>query len=383
MQSERRRMYRWVLGAFLLFLLIYWFMFTGQQVLRSAAPIFVGLVIAFPLNLLITFFQKHDILYHRGLLRSEKAHRVLSATLAVIVLLGCAVFIAAFLAPQLTASVITLLDKVPSGIRIVLTHPFFTHLLPKDTLETLHQVDWTNWVNHLISLVSSDELFRGMTVTATSALSAFSNLLFGILFACYFLTGRETARRTAERLVRAFVPSRKQEPLFHAGRLLHECFRSFFICQALQALIIGVSATVLMMLLGFPYASMIGALNGFCALVPVIGGYVGAILGTLIILTDSPGMALFFLVFIVLLQNIIGTLVFPRLIGRTLQLPAAWTLSAVLIGSGLAGISGILIGVPLTAFGYRWVKEKLEEKEAAQTRDASASPQEPPAEPSA
>ena len=152
--------------------------------------------------------------------------------------------------------------------------------------------------------------------------------------------------------------------MLHAGSLLHECFRSFIVCQAIQALVIGVSATVLMMLFGFPYASMIGSLNGFCALIPVIGGYLGAILGTLIILTDAPGMALLFLTFIVILQNVIGTFVFPRLIGRTLRLPSVWTLTAVLIGSGLAGITGILIGVPLTAFVYRMIKEKLEAKEA-------------------
>ena len=364
MKAERKAIARWVLGAFMLFLLIYWFMFTGQQLLQACTPLFIGMVIAYPLNILISFFRRHDLLYHRKILRSEKLHRILTAALAVIVLLGCIAFIAGYLGPQLTASAITLLDKVPSGIRIVLSHPLLSRLIPQETMETLQGVDWTNWINHLVNLVSSDDLFRGMTITATSALTFVSNLLFGILFAVYFLSGRETARKTAHRMVRAFIPAERQESVLHAGSLLHECFRSFIVCQAIQALVIGVSATVLMMLFGFPYASMIGSLNGFCALIPVIGGYLGAILGTLIILTDAPGMALLFLTFIVILQNVIGTFVFPRLIGRTLRLPSVWTLTAVLIGSGLAGITGILIGVPLTAFVYRMIKEKLEAKEA-------------------
>ena len=146
--------------------------------------------------------------------------------------------------------------------------------------------------------------------------------------------------------------------------MLNDCFHDFIVCQAAQALIIGVSASVLMWIFGFPYASMIGALNGFCALIPVIGGYIGAIFGTLMIMADAPGMALFFLIFIIVLQNVIGTLIFPRLIGRSLGLPAVWTLAAVLIGSGLRGISGMLLGVPLTAFAYRMIGEKLRKREA-------------------
>ena len=356
-------MTRLVLGGFMLFLLIYWFMFTGQRLLYVCTPIFIGLVIAYPMNIMIQFFRKHDILYNRKILKSEKIHRVLSATLAVIVLAGCLAFIAGYMAPQLTACVIALLDKVPSGIAYLLNQPFTADLLPEETMETLQQIDWTNWINHLVTLVSSDDLFRRMTVTATSALSAFSSVAFGVMFACYFLSGREAAGVTATRIVWAFVPERKQASVFHAGRLLNECFHSFIVAQALQALIIGVSATVLMNLFRFPYASMIGTLNGFCALIPVIGGYIGAILGTLMILTDAPGMALLFLVFIVVLQNVIGTLVFPKLIGQSLGLPAGWTLAAVIVGSGLGGITGILLGVPMTAFVYRLIKEKLLEVE--------------------
>lgn len=363
MRMDRRSISRLVLGAFMLFLLIYWFMFTGQQLLTAARPILIGAVIAFPLNILIGFFKKHDFLYHRKLLQSERGHQILATVLAVIVLAGCVVFIGGYLAPQLTASAIALLERVPQGIRFLLYQPLVGRLIPAETMETLQKFDWNNWINHLVNMVSSDDLFRNMTVTATTALSAFSNLLFGILFACYFLSGKDTALRTAGRLVRAFVPASRQETVFRSASLLNECFRSFIVCQVIQAMMIGLSATILMSIFGFPYASMVGSLNGFCALIPVIGGYLGAILGTLMILTDAPGQALLFLVFIVVLQNVIGTLVFPRLIGRTLQLPSVWTLSAVLIGSGLGGIMGIMIGVPLTAFAYRLIRERLEERE--------------------
>jgi len=365
MKLNRKSIIRLVLGGFALFLLIYWFMFTGQQFLRACAPMMVGVVIAYPLDIMITFFRKHNFLYHRRIVKSERVSNILCVILAMIVLIGCAALIAGYIGPQLTACVIALLDKVPSGIRFLVYHPITVRLIPEDTLETLQQIDWNNWINHLVSQVSRDELFRNMTTTATSALSAFSNILFGILFACYFLSGRKKIGQTYRRMIRAFVPQQHQEAVLHSGALLRGCFHNFIICQALQALIIGVSATVLMNIFRFPYASMIGTMNGFCALVPVIGGYVGAVMGTLMILTDNPGMALFFLIFIVVLQNVIGTLVFPRIVGQSLGIPSGWTLAAVLVGTGLGGVTGILIAVPLTAFGYRMVKEKLEEREKA------------------
>ena len=364
MKVERKSVIRIVLGGFILFLLIYVYMFTGERFLNACRPMFLGVCIAYPLNIMIGWFRRHDILYNRKILKSEKLHRILSAALAVVVLLICLGFIIGYLIPQLTGGIMTVLEKVPSGVRYLLTQPIVIELVPEDTMEALRKIDWTKWINHLVSLVNSDDLIRSMTSTASSALSVFSIILFGILFACYFLSGKEKAASVVTRMTNAFAPERYRKSVFHAGRVLNECFHDFIVCQATQALIIGVSTTLLMAVFRFPYASMIGTLNGFCALVPIIGGYIGATLGTLMILADAPGMALFFLLFIIALQNLIGTLVFPRLIGRSLGLPGVWTLTAVLIGSGVAGIMGILLGVPMVAFCYRMVSEKLREREA-------------------
>ncbi len=364
MKLERRSVGRIVAAGFILFLLIYYYMFSGEIILTSAKPIIIGACIAYPLNIMINWFDRYDPLYRKKILKSEKIHRVLSVTFAVVVLLICLGFIFGYLAPQLTACIITLLDKVPGGVRYLLAQPFVVTLIPEETLATLQEIDWTKWINHLVSLVNSDDLVNGMTTTATSALSATSTVLFGLLFACYFLSGKRKTLEVTRRMVRAFIPEKHQEEVFRSGTMLNDCFHDFIVCQAAQALIIGVSASVLMLIFRFPYASMIGSLNGFCALIPVVGGYVGAILGTLMILADAPGMALFFLIFIIVLQNAIGTLIFPRLIGRSLGLPAVWTLVAVLIGSGLIGIAGILLGVPLAAFAYRLIGEKLHRREA-------------------
>lgn len=363
-RTDRKGIRNLILGGFVLFLLIYFYCFSGEKLINACWPLFIGIAVSYLLSIMIRWFERHDILYNRGVLKSERLHRALCTVMALILLLVCAAFILAYMGPQLTACFVALLEKVPSGIRYLLGRPIVIRLIPADTMEQLKHVDWSNWINHLVSLVNPDDIFQSMTNTATSALSIISTALFGLMFAGYFLAGREKRHGQMVRVVKAFLPEKQEKRFFHYTGLLSECFHDFIVCQATQALIIGVSATALMLVFRFPYATMIGTLNGFCALIPIVGGYIGAILGTLMILADAPNMAIFFLIFIIVLQNVIGTFVFPRLIGRSLGLPAFLTLAAVTIGSGMLGITGIMLGVPLTAFGYRWLQETVRAREA-------------------
>ena len=365
-----------VLGGFLLFVLIYLYLFSSERLVNTMRPVLIGIALAYLLSILIKWLEKHDFLYNLKILRSEKAHKTLCAVLAGIILVCCLTLIFGYMVPQLTACVITLMDKIPGGIRFLLNLDFVTNLIPADTMETLQEVDWTNWINHLVSIVNSDDLIRSMTSTATSAISVFTVILFGVMFAVYFLAGRDRLHRQLVRMTRAFLPDGKEERFFHYSGMLNRCFHDFIVCQAIQALITGIASTAFLLIFRFPYATMIGVLNGFCALLPIIGGYIGAILGTLMILADSPQMALAFLVMIVIIQNVVGTLVFPRLASQSLGLPAVWTLAAVTVGSGMAGISGIIIGVPVTAFAYRCLGEYVRKKEAVSARKEELFPEE-------
>ena len=125
-----------------------------------------------------------------------------------------------------------------------------------------------------------------------------------------------------------------------------------------------------MLLIRLPYATMIGALIGFTALIPVAGAYIGAFVGAFMIVTVAPVKALIFLVFIVILQQLEGNLIYPRVVGSSLGLPAIWVLAAVTVGGGVLGIPGMLLGVPLSAAAYRLlrndvygIKESGEKKE--------------------
>ena len=363
MTGDKKRIRNYVIAGFILFLLIFLYIFSGRQFLAACTPIFLGISIAYLMNILIRFFEDHDLLYRKKVIKSHKIHSALCTVAAVIILLLCVALIAVYITPQLTTSVFEVLEKVPEGIKYIVTQPVLQRVIPKETIEKLQHEDWDNWIAQLVNLVSSDDLMRSLSSTAGYALNAFSTTLFGIMFAIYFLAGRERRHDRMVRACRAFLPDGKEERFFHYTGTLNSCFHDFIVCQFTQALILGVVATILLHVFRFPRATVIGTMSGFCALVPVIGGYIGAILGALIILADSPEMALFFLILIIVVQNVVGLLIFPKLAKSSLGLPAVWTLAAVLVGSGMAGITGMVIAVPLTAFAYRVLKEEVRKRE--------------------
>ncbi|MBQ3223969.1 MAG: AI-2E family transporter, partial [Clostridia bacterium] len=131
------------------------------------------------------------------------------------------------------------------------------------------------------------------------------------------------------------------------------------------AVILGVLCFLGMLIFRFPYAAMVSALVGCTALIPVAGAYIGAIVGAFMIFTISPLQALFFLIYLVVLQQLEGNLIYPRVVGQSIGLPGIWVLSAVTIGGGLFGIPGMLIGVPLAASAYQLLREDMQRRQSA------------------
>ena len=140
---------------------------------------------------------------------------------------------------------------------------------------------------------------------------------------------------------------------------LNDCFHKYIVGQCTEAVILGALCTIGMLILQLPYATMIGAFIAFTALIPVAGAYIGAIVGAFMIFTESPFKAIVFLIFIIVLQQFEGNIIYPRVVGSSMGLPAMWVLAAVTVGGGVMGIPGMLLGVPLAAALYRFVREDV------------------------
>ena len=150
--------------------------------------------------------------------------------------------------------------------------------------------------------------------------------------------------------------------------VLDDCFHRYVVGQCIEAVILGSLCMLGMLLFGFPYATMVGALVGATALIPIAGAYIGAGVGAILILTVSPVEAILFLLFIIILQQIEGNLIYPRVVGTKLGLPALWVLAAITVGGNVMGIGGMLLAVPLTTAIYRLVRADVQKRELKKTR---------------
>ena len=156
------------------------------------------------------------------------------------------------------------------------------------------------------------------------------------------------------------------EPTLSVARLTADTFTKYVSGQIVEAGILGVLCFLGMCIFGFDYAPLISVIIAVCALVPIAGAYIGAIVSALLLLMIEPMQAIWFLVFLIILQQLEGNLIYPRVVGTSIGLPGIWVLAAVTVGSSLMGFAGLIIGVPLTAVLYTLLKRNLHKREAAQ-----------------
>lgn len=183
--------------------------------------------------------------------------------------------------------------------------------------------------------------------------------LIGLIFAIYLLIGKESLISQFSRLMEHYLKPSWNEKVRYVAGIFNDSFHRFIVGQCIEAVVLGLLCILGMSIIRLPYAMMIGTLIGFTALIPVAGAYIGAGVGAFMILTVSPVQALIFLIFIVILQQLEGNLIYPKVVGSSIGLPGVWVLAAVTIGGGVMGISGMLLGVPTAAALYRLLRNDL------------------------
>ena len=209
----------------------------------------------------------------------------------------------------------------------------------------------------LLLLKYSDALLGALGGTVMQSFIA-------LIFALYLLAGKDRLNRQFHALADTYLPERFTRRLWYVLVTAHDTFTRFFVGQFTEAIIIGVLCTLGMALFRLPYATMIGTLVGATALLPVVGAYLGAGIGAFMILTVNPLQALVFLIFIAVLQQLEGNLIYPRVVGTSIGLPGIWVLAAVTVGGGIGGIAGMLLAVPVTATFYRLLRTDVQRRQA-------------------
>lgn len=367
MKLEWKSCLRAVACLFLLYLgIYYWSGVSGflSTLIGALLPLFIGFAIAYVLNILMSFYEKYYFRKWSGTEFVKRSKRTVCLLAAVITLCAIIALVVWIVVPRLVSCVKFLVAEIPPAIEKLLTSEAVIKLLPKDILSNLSNANWDEMVSKTVQFLVSgigsaaDAVFSVISSTVSAVTTAF----VGIIFAVYMLLSKEKLTGQVNRLVHNYLP-KGEDRMRYVMSVLDENFRKYIVGQCTEALILGVLCTAGMFLFGFPYAAMIGTLIGFTALIPIAGAYIGAIFGALMILTVSPVKALLFLVFIIVLQQLEGNLIYPRVVGKSIGLPAIWVLAAVSVGGGLFGIIGMLIGVPITACVYRLVREDMGKRE--------------------
>ena len=351
------------LVIFALYLAIhYWGHAAGilKTLLGAAVPIIIGAVISYPLNILMSFYEKHLFPKSEKKL-AVRSRRGLALTLAILTLVGLIALIIALVVPQLVSCVKLLVAEVPDFFNMVVAKLSEFEFVPEDIIAALSKIDWKSRITDIIKTVYSGlgSVMDVVVTTVSSLVSGVTTAFLAIIFAIYLLLGKDKIGSQLKKVMHHFIPERITEKFDYVRKVADESFHKFIVAQCTEALILGGLCTVGMLILRLPYAAMIGAVTVVTAFIPVVGALLGGAIGAFLILMESPVKALIFLVFIILLQQIEGDLIYPRVVGSSMGLPSIWVLTAVTLGGGMFGVLGMMLSVPLASTMYTLLRNEV------------------------
>lgn len=334
-------------------------------VVGTVAPVFYGIVLAYILNVFVHFFE--DVAFKP--LRNVKSklwkrvRRPLAVALAYLLVALVLVSIIAFIIPGLIESMGILADTVQQTVPGYVTSAmdWLNEFAQENDLtfiqDFLRNFNWSNVLSSA-SAVLRDFLSSLVGVTINVASGVFAAVM-GFIFSVYMLMGKEKLLRGVKSTLLAFLPRPTAQKIGQIATLTNRMFFNFIRGQLLECVILGSLCYVGMSILQLDYALLISSVVTLGALIPILGAYIGAAVGVLILLLVHPIDALIFLIFLLILQQVEGNMIYPRVVGSSIGLPPLWTLFAVVFWGGVLGISGILFGTPATAVIYRLLRTSV------------------------
>ena len=337
-------------------------------IIKIFMPFIVGAMIAFVLNVLLNIvenklFKKLNEKNSKVWNRIKRPTSVITTLIIIIALLG---LILGLLIPQLQNTTEIFTENFDSYKKQTINLLHDIGIEKKDMnafMDNFDQVkeEITNYVDK-----NKGEIVETTVGVASTVVGTITSLVLGIVFAIYILLKKEDLGRQGRKILKAYCKEKHEKRIKEIATLSNTTFGNFISGQCLEALIIGVLCFIGMVILQIPYASTISVLVGFTALIPVFGAFIGTFIGAFLILMIDPTKALIFVIFIIILQQIEGNLIYPKVVGKSVGLPGIWVLVAVTIGASVGGILGMLLSVPISSIVYSIIKtdvnNKIEEK---------------------
>ena len=328
--------------------------------LHLLLPMVMGLVMALIINVPLRPLENR--LFRKCKNKKLLAmRRPLCIVLALVIILGVFGAVVGMVIPELAEAFTVLGRGVRQTVDAVQLWLAENEATQGEVAALLAELE-VNWNSIQVSLMEWAKAgaagIMGSTVSIVSSVGGtIVNLAVAFVFGIYILMNKETLKRQVCRLLKAWLPGGLSGTVIHVAGVFNLSFRKFVSGQTVEAVILGSLCTLGMLLLRLPYAPMVGALVGVTALIPIVGAFIGATVGAFMILTVDPLKAVIFIAFLLILQQLEGNVIYPRVVGSSLGLPAMWVLAAVTVGGSLGGIGGMLLGVPSASALYVLVRE--------------------------
>ena len=364
-----RKNVRIILGIVFSSILLFWVLknlhlagYLFSTLYRFLSPFIMGGAIAFILNIPMKAIER-ALFPHAKKSWAQRMRRPLAIFLTLLAVIGVLALVMLIVVPEIGETAKMLADQVPSFIREVQAYAIQTfgeNTTVSELLTTL-SVDWIALARSLSTWLQdgAGNVLSGTVTAASSIATGIVNFLVGFVFAIYVLAQREKLSRQTKMLLYAWLPEKWADTLCRVGALSCKTFSNFLSGQCLEACILGFLFVVAMTIFRMPYAVLIGVLIAFTALIPIFGAFIGCALGTFLILVQNPMQAVWFLVLFIVLQQLEGNLIYPKVVGNSVGLPSIWVLAAVTFGGSTMGVMGMLVMIPLCSVAYTLLREQV------------------------
>ena len=331
-------------------------------------PFILGGCLAFILNIPMTFFEKKFLkIKSKNNKKSKNVGnkrliRIISIIFAIAVIILVLALIINLIVPELINIINLLIDKLPYYAEEItkLTKNLGDNIPDINGLIQESNVDIESIKDQIINQIPN--LLTSSISIVSSIVSGITSFIIAIIFAVYILIEKEKLQRQITKITYAYLNKEKADRIINIGRVSNNTFRRFLTVQCLEATILGTLCIIGMLILKIPYAVPIGVLVGVTALIPIVGAFIGVIIGAILILSVNPIKVITFIIFILILQQIEGNLIYPKVVGSSVGLPGMWVLLAVTVGGKIGGIIGMLIGVPIATIIYTLLRNDVDKR---------------------
>lgn len=325
------------------------------------SPFVVGAALAFILNIPMIAFETKFLKFKTkgGKKLNKGLVRIVSLLLAIFVIGFIITLIVNLILPEIINIAKLLVENFPKYATEIKNFAIDVTTNIPEVREAIENID-------IAKLGSGEQVKNIATNVITTSISFASNLIGSIfntvvslVFAIYILTSKDKLKAQSKKILYAYFENEKAEKIIEFGRTSRRIFKNFITGQCLEATLLGILSIIGMLVLRIPYAVPIGVLIGVTALIPIVGAFIGIIVGAILILSVEPLKVMTFLIFILILQQIEGNLIYPKVVGDSVGLPGIWVLVAVAVGGDLFGLIGMLLGLPIASILYTVVKDNV------------------------